>query len=170
MHELVGPSSFIGPLFASAFDETHGLKVAYPSNDVPGAGKHPAHGTVPEWDQGVNGYAKRYASRYGQSLIGTTVRYGLGAALNQDVSYHRCSCTGVFPRSIHAVSSSLIAYRADGTPVFSLPAVVAPFAAAEVAVYGWYPTRFNTSNALRTSVGGYISLPMRNLFVEFARR
>ena len=73
-----GPGAFIAAGISSAGDQTHSLKVGYPSDGLSGIGNHPDHGTVPEWGEGLDGYAKRYASRYGISLVSTTTGYGLG--------------------------------------------------------------------------------------------
>jgi hypothetical protein len=168
--DMFGVGGLFAALTPSVIDQTHALKVAYPPDGFPGPGKHPAHGAIPEWEEGFDGYAKRYASRYGQYLIGTTVRYGIGEALHQDVTYHRCDCTGFLPRTSHAIASSLIAHTSSGRAIPSIPALFAPFVASDIAVHAWYPSRFNTSDALRTSTGGYIGLPFKNLFIEFGRR
>ena len=50
--------------------------------------------------------------------------------------------------------STLTARRGeDGHRVFSLPALVAPYAGAATAVYGWYPNRFGAKDAFR--MGNY---------------
>ena len=165
-----GPGAFIAAGISSAVDQTHSLKVGYPSDGYPGAGNHPDHGTVPEWGEGFDGYAKRYASRYGMSLVSTTTRYGLGEVLHDDVSYHKCQCTGALQRTAHAVEQSFIAHTASGRAVPSIPALVAPFVGAEVGVVGWYPARYDASDALRTSTNLYISAPVQNLVNEFLRR
>jgi hypothetical protein len=71
IYDLVGPGAFIGAAVQSAIDETHPLKVGYPPDGIAGIGKHPAHGSVPEWGEGGEGFSKRYASRFGMGLIGT---------------------------------------------------------------------------------------------------
>ena len=110
--------------------------------------------TPPEWRQGVVGYAERYGSNFGISLVGTSTRYGLAAVFKVDTSYYRCDCKGLTPRLRYAVMSTLMARRgSDGHHVFSVPALVAPYAGASAAVYGWYPNRYNGKDALR--MGNY---------------
>jgi hypothetical protein len=65
IYDLVGPGAFIGAAVQSAIDQTHPLKVGYPPDGFVGIGKHPAHGSVPEWGEGADGFGKRYASRFG---------------------------------------------------------------------------------------------------------
>jgi hypothetical protein len=168
--DVIGPGAFLDPAIQSAFDQAHALKVGYPADGFVGSGMHPAHGEVPEWSEGFVGYSKRYASRFGMGLIGTTTRYGLGEILHQDVSYHRCQCSAVLPRAFHAITQSFIAHSSSGKALPSLPALIAPFAASEISTLAWYPARYNASDALRTSTALYLGLPIKNLVNEFKRR
>lgn len=170
LYDLIGPGAFLVTGVQAGVDQGRTLKVPYPPDGFVGPGNHPAHGAIPEWGEGFDGYAKRYASRFGQNLAGTTIKYGLGELLREDVTYHRCDCTGVLPRISHAFVASLVAHTESGRAVPSLPAVVSPFLASEIAVKAWYPARYNTSDALRTSANVYYTLPLKNLFYEFRRR
>ena len=130
------------------------------------AGIGQAHNTPPEWNQGAEGYSKRFGSAFGIAAITTTARYGLAKAFREDTVYYRCECKGVSRRLRHAVISTLSARRGqDGHSVFSLPALIAPYAGAMTAVYAWYPGRYNGKDALRMGnytmlgyVGGNIAL------------
>ena len=165
--DLVGPTAFIAPAFQAGIDTARPLKVGYPSDGFMAPGNHPAHGDVPEWGEGAQGYAKRYADRFGQGLVGTTSRYALGEILREDVTYHRCQCTGLLPRTAHAFLGAYTAHIRNGRAVPSLPAVASPFIASEVAVAAWYPSRYDASDALRISVLNYVAAPFKNLFAEF---
>jgi hypothetical protein len=165
--DLVGPTAFIAPAFQAAIDMARPLKVGFPSDGFMAPGNHPAHGDVPEWGEGAEGYAKRYADRFGQGLVGTTSRYALGELLREDVTYHRCQCTGLLPRTAHAFRGAYTAHTRNGRAVPSLPAVASPFIASEVAVAVWYPGRYDASDALRISVLNYVAAPFKNLFAEF---
>lgn len=111
----------------------------------------------PEWDQGVDGYFKRFGSNFGIAVTGITTRYALSQALREDSLYYRCACRGVLPRARHAVLSTITARRGrDGHRVFSFPALVAPYAGTFTAVYGWYPDRFGAKDAFR--MGNYTLL------------
>jgi len=130
------------------------------------AGWHQVTNSPPEWHQGVEGYSKRLGSDFGTSVVGTTTRYVLAGALKEDTMYYRCECRGAFPRLSHALLSTLTGRRGDdGHRVFSLPALVSPYAGSMTAVYGWYPDRFNAKDAFRMgnyslllSAGGNVSL------------
>jgi hypothetical protein len=89
----------------------------------------------PEWRQGAEGYGKRFGSDFGIATISTTTRYALAEAFKQDTLYYRCECKGVFSRLRHAVFSTLTARLGeDGHSVFSVPALVSPYAGTMAAV------------------------------------
>ncbi len=169
LYDLIGPRAFLAPAIVAGFDQAHSLKAGYPADGFTGSGLHPAHGTVPEWGEGFDGYAKRYADSFGQGLISTTSRYALGEILREDVTYHRCACTGAGPRAFHALSQAFIAHTQTGRGVPSLPAIISPFAASEAAVAAWYPSRFNSSDALRVSIPLFVGVPVKNLVAEFKK-
>ena len=169
MSGLIGSAAFIDPGIQAAFDQVQSLKTGYPSDGYSSPGLHPAHGAVPEWGEGFSGYSKRYASRAGMGLIGTVSRYGLGELLHQDVSYHRCRCTGSFPRVYHALTQSFVAHTESGRAIPSLPALVSPYFAAAIATAAWYPARYGADDALRTSSALYLGLPIKNVINEFKR-
>jgi hypothetical protein len=122
----------------------------------------------PEWHQGVEGYAKRFGSDFGIVAVGTTTRYGLAEALKEDTMYYRCECTGVLPRLRHALLSTLIARRGDdGHRVFSVPALIAPYAGAMTAVYAWYPDRFGAKDAFRMGNYSMLAYMGGNVTLEF---
>jgi hypothetical protein len=132
------------------------------------AGINQAGNGPPEWKQGAKGYGKRFGSDFGIAAITTTTRYALSAAFKQDAMYYRCECTGVFPRLKHAVFSTLTARRgADGQTVFSVPALVAPYAGTMTAVYGWYPGRYNARDAFRMGNYNMLAWMGGNIVLEF---
>jgi hypothetical protein len=118
------------------------------------AGVNQFSNAPPEWKQGVEGYSRRFGSDYGIAAVATTTRYGLSEAFKQDALYYRCECRGVFPRLSHAMVSTLTARRgSDGHRVFSIPALVGPYAGSMTAVYGWYPDRYGAKDGFR--IGNY---------------
>lgn len=122
----------------------------------------------PEWNQGVEGYSKRFGSDFGIAAVGTTTRYGLAEALKEDTLYYRCECRGVLPRVEHALLSTLTARRGeDGHRVFSFPALAAPYAGSMVAVYGWYPNRFGAKDAFRIGNYSLLAYAGSNISLEF---
>jgi hypothetical protein len=124
--------------------------------------------TPPLWKQGFQAYSKRFGSDFGIALAGTTARYSFAAALRVDTSYYRCECKGLFPRTRHAVLSTLTARRGqDGHRVFSFPALFAPYAGSAAAVYGWYPSRYGVKDALRMGNYSLLESVGANIGLEF---
>ena len=133
-----------------------------------GAGINQATNTPPEWGQGAEGYGKRFGSDYGIALVATTTRYGLSEAFKEDAMYYRCECGGIFPRLRHALISTLTARRGeDGHTVFSIPALVGPYAGTMTAVYAWYPNRYGAKDAFRTGNYSLLSFAGENVALEF---
>jgi hypothetical protein len=132
------------------------------------AGLNQISNAPPEWKQGFVGYSKRFGSDFGIAAVGTTTRYVLAEALREDTLYYRCDCRGALPRVRHAFFSTLTARRGeDGHRVFSLPALIAPYAGSMAAVYGWYPSRFGAKDALRIGNYSLLAYAGQNLSLEF---
>jgi hypothetical protein len=122
----------------------------------------------PEWKQGAEGYSKRFGSELAVEAVSTTTRYALSEAFREDALYYRCDCKGVFPRLSHAAISTLTARRGeDGHRVFSLPALVAPYAGSMTAVYGWYPSRYGAKDAFRMGNYAMLGYVGANIGLEF---
>jgi hypothetical protein len=132
------------------------------------AGINQADNAPPEWKQGAESYGKRFASAYAVGAVSTTTRYALAEAFKEDTLYYRCECTGLFPRLKHAMISTLTARRGeDGRSVFSVSALVAPYAGSMAAVYGWYPDRYGARDALRMGNYNLLVFAGQNIALEF---
>jgi len=135
------------------------------------AGINQLSNSAPEWGQGAQGYGKRLGSDFAIAAVGTTTRYGLSQALNEDAMYYRCDCRGFLPRVSHAVVSTWTERRGmDGHRIFSFPALVAPYAGTFTAVYGWYPDRFGAKDAFRMGNYTFLGYVAGNLSLEFFYR
>ncbi|MFZ3210502.1 MAG: hypothetical protein WA188_03235 [Terriglobales bacterium] len=132
------------------------------------AGISQADNSPPEWKQGAAGYSKRFGSSFGIATVTTSTRYALAKAFREDTLYYPCECKGVLPRLRHAVISTLTARRGDdGHRVFSFPALVAPYAGAMTAVYGWYPGRYGPKDAFRMGNYSLLGFAGGNIALEF---
>lgn len=132
------------------------------------AGINQLSNSPPEWNQGAEGFGRRFGSDFGIAAIGTTTRYGLAAVLREDTLYYRCECTGVLPRMSHAAISTFTGRRgAYGHRIFSIPALVAPYAGTMAGVYGWYPSRFGAMDAFRMGNYALLGSVARNISLEF---
>jgi hypothetical protein len=132
------------------------------------AGINQASNAPPEWNQGVEGYSKRFGSDFAIAAVSTTTRYALSEAFKEDALYYRCECRGALPRLSHAVISTLTARRGqDGHRVFSFPALVGPYAGSMTAIYGWYPNRYGAKDAFRTGNYSLLIYMGGNIALEF---
>jgi hypothetical protein len=133
-----------------------------------GAGINQFSNSPPEWNQGVEGYARRFGSNYGIAVVATSTRYGLSEAFREDAMYYRCECGGIFPRMRHALVSTLTARRGeDGHTVFSIPALVGPYAGTMTAIYAWYPSRYGAKDAFREGNYSLLAFAGENVALEF---
>jgi hypothetical protein len=132
-----------------------------------GAGLDQRKPAPPEWDSGAQGYAERYGWRFGMQLVNQTTAYSLGALIHEDVAYHRCGCVGLLPRTTHAFVSTLTARTTSGKTVFSVPALVSPYAGSFAAVNAWYPARYEPADALRIGSMSFVFKAAGNLVGEF---
>jgi hypothetical protein len=132
------------------------------------AGINQYESTPPEWNQGAEGYGKRFGSNFAIAGVSTTTRYALAEAFREDTLYYRCECKRFFPRLNHAVISSFTSRRGDdGHRVFSFPALVAPYAGTVTAVYAWYPGRYNAKDAFRMGNYNLLAYIGGNIALEF---
>jgi len=132
------------------------------------AGLNQAYNNPPEWGQGAQGYGKRFGSNLAIAAVATTTRYGLAEAFREDTIYYNCECKGLMPRLKHALISTLVARRgSDGHSVFSVPALVAPYAGTMTAVYGWYPSRFDYKDGFRMGNYALLGYAAGNIGLEF---
>ena len=57
--------------------------------------------------------------------------------------------------------------ESDGHHVFSVPALLAPYAGASAAVYGWYPDRYKGEDAFRMGNYSLLGSALSNIALEF---
>lgn len=66
--------------------------------------------SYPEWGDGFGGFAKRAGSRQAEFVIqNSTIALGDGL-LGWEPRYDRCRCTGVWPRTKHALIRNFVTY------------------------------------------------------------
>lgn len=132
-----------------------------------GAGIDQGKPAPPEWDSGAQGYGERYGSRFGMNLTTRATEFSLGALLHEDVAYHRCDCSGFFPRTAHAFVSVLTARTTAGRTVISVPSLVSPYAGSFTAVNAWYPSRYEPADSFRIGSFSFVFKAGGNLIGEF---
>jgi hypothetical protein len=75
-----------------------------------GAGIDQVQGTPRQWDDGWGGYAERFASREGQFIAANSLAALGNAKLGYEVRYDKCKCSGLWPRTRHALIRNLVTY------------------------------------------------------------
>jgi hypothetical protein len=123
--------------------------------------------TPDEWEQGMKGYGKRFASSFGRNAIQQSVTFGLDEALGQDTGFHRSSRDGVLPRVKHAFLETITSRTKSGRRVISAPRLAGVYAGAIVATETWYPERYSYKDGLRLGTGTLLTNFGINLVREF---
>ncbi len=106
-----------------------------------------------DWAKDATGFGQRYGTAFLDNAINTTSLVWISRAMGQDPRYRRCDCTGLWPRTGHAIKLAFMSYNRNGSLVFSPAKIVQPFTGPLVTRNTIYPDRFGTSDAF--SGGGY---------------
>jgi hypothetical protein len=129
---------------------------------------HQGTDNPPEWRQGAVALSQRFGSNMGITGVGNATRFVSGELLREDTSFYRCRCKGVARRLRHAATSALVARKySNGAPAFSVPGLLAPYAATMTAVYAWYPARYGAKDAFRMGNYNLLGTVGSNITFEF---
>jgi hypothetical protein len=133
------------------------------------AGIDQARGVPSQWDDGWDGFSERFASREGQFITANSVAAVGNALLQYEPRYDQCQCSGLWPRTRHAIGRNFVTYNRSEQqlrPQWAL--YTGAFVGGVVATY-WKPPPRNP-----LSQGGYAMLgqagygALLNFFIEFA--
>jgi hypothetical protein len=104
------------------------------------AGINQAADSNPSYGQGMEGYAKRYATAYGDNLIENFMSSAvLPSILHQDPRYYQLGHGGFWRRSAHAVGRVLVTRSDSGQQQPNYSEVVGAAAAAAISTYSYHP-------------------------------
>ena len=120
-----------------------------------------------EWEQGMKGYGKRYASSLGQNAIQQTTTYGLDMAIGLDTGFRRSKRQGFFPRMKDALIQNVTSRTKSGNRVISVPRLAGVYTGAVVAREAWYPDRYSYKDGLRSGTTTLLTGFGINLVREF---
>ena len=112
------------------------------------AGLNQWNDTPTEWQQGAEGYGKRFASSYGGNMVRRTIQAGAGALLDEDSRYVPCTATGFGPRVKYALISPYMARSRTGSRKVSIAAIGALIGGAFISRTWQPPSTSHPSNAL----------------------
>jgi hypothetical protein len=105
---------------------------------APGAGILQAVNRPGEWGFGAQGYGLRYANAHGQTVVRSTLMYGLSNALDVDNRYSGSGSTGVWLRLQYAVASTFEGRHDDGSRHLSISRVSSTIATGFLS-RAWQP-------------------------------
>ena len=112
-----------------------------------------ANDSPEEWEQGMEGYGKRFASGLGRNVIQQTVTYGLDEALDLDTGFEKSQRSGFFPRLKDALVQNVTSRTRSGKRVISAPRFVGVYAGGVIPAETWYPERYSYKDGLRQGTG-----------------
>jgi hypothetical protein len=122
----------------------------------------------PQWGQGMEGYSKRFANRFGRFTLQETYEAAGAALLQHEVRYIRSKRSGFLPRAAHALTANFVTYDRSGrrTPHF---ARVGSVVAAEFTGNLWMPDGYRSASTAMRGVGVELGASSAfNLIREFA--
>jgi hypothetical protein len=94
----------------------------------------------PEWDGGFSGFGKRALSYQGQFIVQNSISSLGNGLLRWEPRYDLCRCSGIGPRTWHAVKRNFVTYNSTDT---SLRPQLMPYAgaagAAAISAAAWLP-------------------------------
>jgi hypothetical protein len=120
-----------------------------------------------EWEQGMKGYGKRYASAFGQNAIQQTVTYGLDEAFGLDTGFEKSKREGFGPRFKDALIQNVTSRTKSGKRIISVPRFAGVYTGAIIARETWYPQRYSYKDGLRSGTTNLLTSFGINLVREF---
>lgn len=123
--------------------------------------------TPDEWEQGMSGYGKRYASSFGRNAIQHTVTYGLDSALGLDTGFRKSERTKFVDRLKDALAENVTSRTRSGKRVISVPRFAGVYTSTIIASEAWYPERYSYKDGLRAGTGAMLTGFGLNLIREF---
>jgi hypothetical protein len=114
------------------------------------AGIQQANDSPEEWEQGMKGYGKRFASGFGRNAIRQTITYGLDEALDLDTGFQKSTRSGFGPRLKDALLQNITSRTRSGKRVLSAPRFIGVYSGGVIAAEAWYPERYSYKDGLRS--------------------
>lgn len=122
----------------------------------------------PQWGQGMEGYGKRFANRFGRFALQETCEAAGAALLQHEVRYIRSRRSGLLPRAADALAGNSVTYDRSGRRTPHV-ARVGSVMAAELTGHLSMPNGCHDASAAMRGVGGELAVCSAcNLIREFA--
>jgi len=120
------------------------------------------------WGQGMEGYSKRFANRFGRFALQETYEAAGAALLQHEVRYVRSNRCGFLPRAAHAVTANFVTYDRNGRRTPHVARVGSVFAAEFTATL-WMPAGYRDASTAMRGVGMELGVSSAFILVrEFA--
>lgn len=133
------------------------------------AGIDQARGAPPEWGGGWGGYGTRFASREGQFITANSLAALGNAVLKYEPRYDQCKCSGLWPRSRHAVIRNFLTYNRSEQELRPQWALYGGAFGGGLVSTAWKPHPRNAfAEGGRAMLGQAGYGVLLNLFIEFA--
>lgn len=126
--------------------------------------------TPPEWGTTTAGYGRRWASKFTETAIGNSAKFGLARLMHHDPSFVRCECKGFGRRLRHAVLSPFHARTPDGKEVLSAAALAGFTTGQVIAKTTWYPAKYSAADGMREAGVSLALSTAKSVFKEFRPR
>jgi hypothetical protein len=122
----------------------------------------------PEWGQGMEGYSKRFANRFGRFVLQETYEAAGAAALGHEVRYLRSKRSGFLARAADALTANFVTYDRNGRRAPHVARVGSVFA-AEFTGSIWMPAGYRDTSTVLRGAGVQLGVGSAfNLIREFS--
>ena len=95
-----------------------------------------------EWGRTPRGYLRRTGSGLASSVIENSIQESMAAVAGTDTRYYACACTGLFPRTGHALKMTLLTYTHSGHLTLDIPQLSGAYGGSMIKDM-WYPHTYN---------------------------
>ncbi|MBI5083174.1 MAG: hypothetical protein HZB13_01045 [Acidobacteria bacterium] len=122
----------------------------------------------PQWGQGMEGYSKHFANRFGRFALRETYEAAGAALLQHEVRYIRSKRSGFLPRAADALAANFVTYDRSGRRTPHM-ARVGSVIAAEFTGNLWMPNGYRDPSSAMRGAGMQLGVGSAfNLMREFA--
>jgi hypothetical protein len=140
------------------------------------AGLGQASNSIPEYGQGFEGYAKRYATAYADNAVENMITSAvLPSVLRQDPRYYQLGHGGFARRTLYAFSRLFITRADSGEDEFNYSEVFGAGMAAAISDYGYHPSGDqsfgNVANVWGTQMGiDFMTYMLKEFWPDLRRK
>lgn len=103
-----------------------------------------------EWGPGGSGYGKRLAHDLGYNAVRTSISYGTSMMFHEDNRYFASGKQGVWPRTVHAITSAVMARHDDGSRSLSVSSI-SGIVGASLISQAWSPASWRGADNVSIS-------------------